>query len=119
GGARRAADRRACDRARVGADHCDRALPAPEGLARPAHLPAACLRATRTCLGARSRDLSPGVRGDRAPAAGAPGRICELAVLERRAERLAFDPLPDPARDADGRASAPAAALGRLGRIDT
>ncbi len=53
-----------------------------------------------------------------AAAAGPPRRLRELPVLGRRAERLALDPLPDPARDADRRASAATAELGRLAGRD-
>ena len=53
------------------------------------------------------------------PASAAPARaVRELAVLGRRAERLALDPLADPPRDADGRDAAGAAQLGRLGGRD-
>ena len=85
-----------------------------EGGARSGPVPAAGLRAPRSRLRARSRDVPPGVRGRGATAAGSARRLRELAVLGRCAERPALDPLRDPARDADGRNSAGAAELGRL-----
>ena len=49
---RRARDRLASDCARARAHHSHRALPAPEGGARPTALPTARLRAPRACVGA-------------------------------------------------------------------
>ena len=89
---------------------------APEGEARAAALPAARLRPPRARVRPRPGYLPAGVRGRLAPPAGPPRRLCELAVLGRRGERSALDPLPDPARDADRRDASATAEPGTTGR---
>ena len=120
GGARSrgARDRLASHCTRAYSARAGRALRAPEGETRAAALPAAGLRPPRARVRPRPGHLPAGVRGRLAQPAGPPRRLRELAVLGRRGERSALDPLPDPARDADRRDASRTASLGRLAGRD-